>query len=335
VGDEQAAARLWVQADLTTPMAVRVVATLRCADHLVAGPRSAPEVAGSLRSPVDVGALGRVLDRLVVAGLLDRDGHGRYSLTAAGEPLRDDHPAGLRARLDIEGPLGRADLSLADLLHSARTGGPAFPERFGADFWTDLAAEPARAAGYDALMAADVAAWAPALLAAYDWGKLDHVIDVGGGNGALAIALLRAHPHLRATVLDQPATAAAARDAFEGAGLRDRADAIAGDLFAPLPGGADAYLLCAVLHDWPDAAAASILRRCAAAAGTSGRVLVVEKTGAGGESPCTEMDLRLLAYFGGRERGVADLGALAATAALRALAVHAAGELSVLELVTA
>ncbi len=58
----------------------------------------------------------------------------------------------------------------------------------------------------------------------------------------------------------------------------------------------------------------------------------MEKTGADGESPSTEMDLRLLAYFGGRERGVADLTSLGLEAGLRVSAEYPAGDLSVIEL---
>ena len=49
------------------------------------------------------------------------------------------------------------------------------------------------------------------------------------------------------------------------------------------------------------------------------------------EFDSTEMDLRMLAYFGGRERGVAEIGELAADAGLRPRAVHPSGDLSVLE----
>ncbi len=48
----------------------------------------------------------------------------------------------------------------------------------------------------------------------------------------------------------------------------------------------------------------------------------------------TEMDLRVLAWFGGRERGVAELPALAAAAGLRVAAVHLAGATLVVELTT-
>lgn len=42
-------------------------------------------------------------------------------------------------------------------------------------------------------------------------------------------------------------------------------------------------------------------------------------------------DLRMLVYFGGRERGVAELTALGRAAGLDAVAVHAAGPNSIVE----
>ena len=44
------------------------------------------------------------------------------------------------------------------------------------------------------------------------------------------------------------------------------------------------------------------------------------------------MDLRGLVYFGGRERGLADLTALASDAGLMVLAVHDAGDTPVVQL---
>ncbi len=114
--------------------------------------------------------------------------------------------------------------------------------------------------------------------------------------------------------------------------MADRAEVVASSFFDPLPPGAGGYLLCAVLHDWDDQAARAILRRCAQAAGAHGKVLVVEKLGADGESVQTRMDLRVLAYFSGRERGVAELAALAAACGLSVAAVHPASSLSIIEL---
>ncbi|MFD7703702.1 methyltransferase [Streptomyces caelestis] len=330
-GKDEAGAELWAMAHLATPMAVRVAATLRVADHLARAPHTTPQLAEAVGADED--ALDRVLEHLVRKGVLRRDDSGRHTLTGLGEPLCSDHPAGLRAMLDIEGAVGRAELSFVHLLHSVRTGEAAFPVMFGRTFWEDLAEDAARAASFDTRMGADLAATRRAdIVSGYDWGSLGHVVDVGGGDGSLLIALLSAHPRLRGTVVDLPATVGKARTALADAGLADRADAVAGDFFEPLPPGAGGYLLSSVIHDWDDDGARAILSRCAQAARPGGRVLVVERVGADGESPGTAMNLRMLAYYGGKERGVAELSALAGECGLVVTAVHPAGALSVLEL---
>jgi predicted transcriptional regulator len=317
-------------ADLVTPMAIRVAATLRVADRIADGSRTPFALAEAVGAAPD--ALDRLLRHLVDAGLFERDDAGAYTLTSRGEALRDDDPSGTRAVLDIDSAIGRADLSFVHLLHSIRTGQPAYPRQFGRPFWEDLASDPARTVSYDAQMGVDVARWAPSIVGALDWGELGHVVDVGGGNGTLLVALLRAYPALRGTVVDQPQTIAAARESLARAGLSERGEPVAGSFFDPLPPGAGGYLLCAILHDWDDRAAGAILRRCADAAGRTGRVFVVEKTGSDGASPRTDMDLRVLVYLGGRERGIEVLTALAAGSGLRVTEVHPAGDLSVVEL---
>jgi hypothetical protein len=315
-------------ADLVTPMALRVAATLRIADHVAHGVHGASDLASLV--DVDAGALDRLLRHLASVGVLRDAGPGRYALTALGRELRR-----LQHVLDMEGAIGRADLSFARLLHSVRTGEPAFPVHFGRPFWDDLDQDAALSASYDAQMGVDIGADAPAILAAYDWGSLGHVVDVGGGNGALLIAMLRAFPGLRGTVVDRPRTVERARDALSQAGLGDRCDAVGSSFFDPLPAGGGGYVLSAILHDWDDHAARAILARCAQAAGATGNVLVIEKIGADGESVRTAMDLRMLVYFGGRERTAGEIGALAADADLGVVAVHPAGGLAIVELARA
>ena len=328
--EDESGAGVRAMADLATPMAVRVAATLRIADHIARGLRTASELAEAVNADAD--ALDRVLRHLTTAGVLTRDRSGQYALTARGDALREDHPHRLRARLDLEGAIGRADLSFVQLLQTVRTGEPAYPARFGHSFWEDLSSDAALSASFDALMGSDVAMEAPGIVSAYDWGSLGQVVDVGGGNASLLIALLTAHPALRGTVVDLPGAAAAARTSLTAAGFADRSDVVAGSFFDPLPPGAGGYLLSAIIHDWDDEAAGTILRRCAEAASADGRVFVIERIGADGESPNTERDLRMLAYFGGRERGLAELTALAVDAGLQVAAVHAAGVNSIVEL---
>src|SRR3954469_25095665 len=292
--------RLWAAADLVTPMAIRVAATLRLADHIAAGTCTAEALAAAVDADRD--ALARLLAHLVTAGVLAPAGADTYGLTDLGDELRDDDPAGVRPWLDLEGAIGRADLCFVELLHTVRTGEPAFPHRFGRPYWEDLSADPERAASFDALMGARLGADAPAVAAAYPWGALGSVVDVGGGDGTLLLAVLRTHADLRGTVVDLAGPVARAQQAIASAGLGERADARAGSFFDELPAGAGGYLLSGVLHDWDDEPALRILQRCADAAAETGRVLVVDHYGDAQRTPDTEGDLRMLCYVRGRER---------------------------------
>ena len=324
MADEGVPARLWAMADLFTPMALRVAATLRLADHVAAGADSVARLAQ--RTDSDPDALSRLVDHLVAVGVLRRSGMDSLSLTDLGEQLREGHPGGGRAWLDIEGPVGRAELSALRLLDAVHTGRPAFPLIYGRGFWEDLAAQPALSASFDALMAARLRSGAREIAARYDWGALRDVVDVGGGNGTLLAAVLSTHPHLRGTLVELAGPAEAAGPTLADAGVSDRCKIVVGNFFEPLPEGADAYLLCGVLHDWDDGQAAAILGRCAEAAGATGRVLVIEEgLLEGAESTLrTEMSLRMLAYTGGRERMLSDLERLAAGAGLRVSAAQRA-----------
>jgi len=317
---------LWAAADLVTPMAIRVAATLRLADHIAAGtrtPEALAEVAGA-----DPDALARLMRHLVTAGLLTAVGEG-FDLTALGERLRDDDPEGVRAWIDLEGAVGYGDLSLVELLHTVRTGEAGYPRRYGRPYWEDLGDHPERSASFDALMESQKTGEAPAIAAAYPWGALGHVVDVGGGNATLLIAMLRAYDGLRGTLLDLAGPAANARRAIADAGLGDRAEAVAGSFFDVMPAGAGGYVLSSVLHNWDDEDAARILRRCGEAAAPSGKVIVVDHFGVAGD---TEGDLRMLCYFRGRERGLERLGELASTVGLSVGAVGPGGTRSIVEL---
>lgn len=181
---------------------------------------------------------------------------------------------------------------------------------------------------------------APSIVTAYDWGALGHVVDVGGGDGTLLIALLNEYPALNGTVVDLPATAEAARKMLQAAGLADRANAVAADVLEAVPAGAEGYLLSAVLHEWNDDDARAILRNCAAAAGEDGAVFVIEPAAVDGAA----VDLDALGSTGtavsagaaspgtGHDRGIAELAALAENAGLVVAAVHTAGSVAIVEL---
>lgn len=195
------------------------------------------------------------------------------------------------------------------------------------------------------------------IVAAYDWGVLGHVVDVGGGDGTLLIALLNEYPTLRGTVVDLPDVAENARKRLDAAGLADRGDVVAGDFFGALPAGAEGYLLCSVLHQWSDDEARAILRGCASAATEDGAVFVIEPLPAPEAHARAEIrpDGERVAGDGDRARGaradggpadgepldgtgagsprdVGELMILAESADLTVAAVHTADGLAILEL---
>src|SRR5262249_20182819 len=136
--------------------------------------------------------------------------------------------------------------------------------------------------------------------AAYPWGTLGHIVDVGGGNGSLLIAILRAHRELRGTVVDLAGPVARAEQAIAWAGLGDRAGTQVGSFVDALPAGAGGYLLTGVIHDWDDDDAVRILRRCAEAGSETGKVFLLEHiSGVEDEIPNSEGDLRMLCYVCG------------------------------------
>jgi hypothetical protein len=298
-------------AGLATPMAIRVAATLDLVEHAGSAGKTADELAEA--SGTSAPALQVLLGHLVAIGVFEEDS-GRYRPTGLGAQLHEDAPQGVKPLLDIRCAGGRAELAFADLLATITTGAPAYEQRYGRGFWADLDADPALRQSFDAQMRWRFRTHAPEIAARFAWHRFPRILDVGGGNGTLLEAILLAHPDVRGEVLDLAPSAAAAAERLAAAGLADRAGAVPGSFFDPLPGGADAYLLSDILHDWDDGNARRILARCREAAAPDAAVVVVEPVRHQGAD--TAIDLFMLMCFGGRERTVAELTALAAESGL-------------------
>ncbi|ALE76901.1 methyltransferase (plasmid) [Pseudonocardia sp. EC080625-04] len=317
--DQQPVAQsIMALADLATPMSVRVAATLGLVEHAGDEGATAEQLAAETGSFTP--AIRCLLDHLVSVGVFDHDPEtGLYWPTSLGAQMGEDSSAGFKILLDINTAGGRGELAFVDLLKTVTTGESAYVSRYGREFWDDLAAHPHLRRTFDAQMNWRFRKQAPQIAERFDWSRFSKILDVGGGDGIVLDAILRAHPGVRGQVLDLKPTADAAARRFAAAGLEGRASAVPGSFFNPLPTGADVYLLSDIVHDWDDDHARQILVRCRDAAADDAAIVLIEPVRGHGAS--TGIDLFMLLCFGGRERTVDELTRLAAEAGLETLNV--------------
>src|ERR1039458_3202520 len=133
---------LWTLSDLGTPWCVHVVATLRIADHILAG--NAEIGPGAAAADADHNSLHRVLRRLVSKGLFLDPAPGRFALNELARGLLWESG---RLGLDLDSIGGRMADAWGTLLSAVRTGKPAYHEAFGRGFWEDLEAQRGRDPG--------------------------------------------------------------------------------------------------------------------------------------------------------------------------------------------
>ncbi|MGK3970028.1 methyltransferase [Sorangium sp. So ce118] len=103
------------------------------------------------------------------------------------------------------------------------------------------------------------------------------------------------------------------------AGVAARCELMGGDFFRSVPGGADACILSAILHDGSDDAAVLLLENIRRAIADGGRLLLVESVIQPGNTPdfVKLLDLEMLIACGGRERTEPEFRALLAAAGFR------------------
>jgi predicted O-methyltransferase YrrM len=208
-----------------------------------------------------------LLDTCVAAGLLRKeDGRYRNSLLAARYLSRRSTHSLRNYVLDERwcwpawGRLEDALRADHQLLPEDQEGYHAFPEDFFLDFLH----------GHSRVMG-------DRLAAVVDLRGATRIMDVGGGSGAVSIALCRAFPELEAVVVDQPPVTAKAAEHIAEAGVGERITTWPANIFEDaLPPSCDVAVLANVLHDFSPDRAREILDRVVAALPPGGRVLILE-----------------------------------------------------------
>jgi hypothetical protein len=268
-------------------------------------------------------ALYRFLRMMVVLKLLIQEDDGGFRLLPLGDLLRSDHPHSMRNRILHIGELNYP--AAQGMLHAVQTGEPAFDHIFGVPFFEYLAQHPQILALFNDQMGRLVGDRIIGIVAAYDFSKASTIVDVGGGNGTLITAILRAHPQHQGIIFDVPKVMPEAQHYLAQNGVANRCQTISGDFFHDtMPPGGELYLLSNIIHDWDDDRAVQILRNCRAAMRDDSTLLLIEGIlpERVADAPGTiSSDFGMLLMTGGQERTQTEYRALLALADLKVTAV--------------
>jgi hypothetical protein len=289
---------------------VATAARLGIADSLA---QSHPQGTATLANAVgaDASALARLLRALASLGVLTEPLPQQYALSPVGELLRRDVPGSMRDWLiaETDAPHWQA---WGHLYEGVRSGQTVVPNLFGMHIYEYYAAHPADLACFSRAMGNVSALVANGTVQHYDFSHTRRIVDVGGADGGLLLAILEANPHVHGTVFDRPQVIEAARQAIHAKNYQARCDAVGGDFFQGVPPGGDLYVLKFILVDWRDAEAVRILKNCRTAIIPNGKLLLIEMTIPDNNhpSPGQLFDLNMLVMTGGQERTQSEYGAL-------------------------
>jgi hypothetical protein len=313
------------------PPVLGVAANLGIADHLAQrGPATAEELAEL--TGTNAGALYRVLRAAASVGVFEEDVNSRFAMTDMAELLRSDHADSMRAPVMMFG-LEPFWAPYSKILHSVKSGEPAFEETFGTSVYAYLESHPEDAAIFGQAAAAFHREGVRAIVDSYDFSGLGTVVDVGGGNGSLLIEVLRANPSVRGVLLEVEGVLDRADEALTDAGLGHRVDLIAGDFFDEVPPG-DAFVIKSCVHNFNDEDAVTVLSVVARSMGPGVPLLVVETVvPPGNDAHYSKLDdIEMLVIAGGIDRTQAQYAGLLEAAGLSlARAIPAGDRFTVLE----
>jgi precorrin-6B methylase 2 len=244
--------------------------------------------------PADSAAICRALDLrerpadvmltlLTAMGLLRND-RGIFSLTVmAREHLVASSPwfIGPYFASVKERPVCR------DILAVLRTGQPSnWASLRDEKQWAKAMEDEAFANSFTAAMDCRGVYLGPALAAKLQVQPYHRLLDIAGGSGVYACAIVARHPHLRAAVLEKTPVDVVTRRSLAARGFADRVEVLVGDMFAQaLPEGFDVHLISNVLHDWDEGRVRQLLAKSAAALPGGGMIIIhdahinAEKTG--------------------------------------------------------
>jgi hypothetical protein len=302
LGTTTPATLLGVLDSVVVHQALYAATALGVPDLLLDQPRTTADLAHELE--VNEEALYRILRALAGEGIFEETRHRTFANNDVSHFLRTGVPGSVRSILAFKGsfyffaPFG-------DILYSIQTGQSARTKTLGMNGFEYLREHPEVARVFDDAMTNISELSASAIASAYDFGRWGSLMDIGGGNGILLAAILKAHRGLRGVLADQPHVLERARQrGFLGGELEARSTMLDCDFFRQVPSGCRAFIMKHVIVDWEDGSAHAILANCRKAIPADGVLLIVDFALPEGNRHSTGKlaDIAMLVLTGGRVR---------------------------------
>jgi hypothetical protein len=197
-----------------------------------------------------------------------------------------ENEADVEAFLDRRKPAyagGFLELADARLFHhwrrlgdALRTGEPQNESRDSDNYYGDLVEDAERLRTFLRGMQGLSRAAAADIARRFDWTRHRSFVDLGGADGAFAVEVAKAHPHLVGGSFDLPGLEPYFDDRVAGTEMANRLRFFPGDFFTDALPPADVYVFGHVLHNWSPAERSALIRKAFGALPQDGALLVYE-----------------------------------------------------------
>lgn len=268
----------------------------------------------------------KLLRALQELGLVYPQENGCWFFTIKGEFFNSHHPFSLKSALSLW-----KDEHLTawrHILHSLKTGNPAFDDLYGKNWFNWLKDQPEKNELYHSAISVYAKRDYQAFCNIIDMSQHSSVLDVGGSKGTLLIDILERNSHLEGMLLDLPNVAQLVEIPPH---LQERMRVIPADFFNHWPSFTiESAILSRVLHDWDNNGALEILKKVHAVLSNhpNHRLYIIENllnetSGQGGL-----LDLNMLVMTGGTERTLEQFETLLNRAGFVLEATHPLNQVS-------
>jgi hypothetical protein len=235
-------------------------ARLGLADRLEAGPLAVTDLATKVGANAD--ALYRVMRACTAVGVFAEQPGRTFANTPLSQTLRANVPGSMRDFAIAQSSAGhwRPWERLED---AVKTGQRTTVPVLGREIFEWYGNHPEEAAAFSGAMHDLAAQVSGELTHLIDFSTATKVVDVGGANGTLVSAVLRAFPKTQGVLFELPHALETAKKALAADGVAERCEVVGGDFFTSVPKG-DVMVLKQILHDWSDEQCVTLLKNCAA-----------------------------------------------------------------------